>query len=367
VESLGNKLKTTREKKNETYEDVSRKINVANRYLKALEAEDFSVFPGEVYALGFLKNYGEYLGIDSDELLSLYRAMKLQEQPVPVDQLLNPPRRKFPVKSVLAVAGVLVVLGFIAGGVYFVIHMPKPTPAPPKPRKTREYTMNESSLERRLSVGDSFIVPYNGNNYQFTLSNVGEAIIIAAPGGDIPFDLGQVVTVDSDNDGFAELRITAADFVKNKPDTGARLRFELDTTTPPVAAEAAQPAGAIPGLPSDAVAATVIFSSPTPYPFMLQVAFQGYCLFRWEILAERDRQGLHEDYFERNSEPLSIPAQNSGIRIGASNAAVAKIQAIGGGKIVPLELGSAGEVVVADVRWVKDDENRYRLVLVRLE
>jgi hypothetical protein len=40
---------------------------------------------------------------------------------------------------------------------------------------------------------------------------------------------------------------------------------------------------------------------------------------------------------------------------------------IGGGRTVPVELGGAGEVVVADIRWVRDEENRYRMVLMRLE
>jgi hypothetical protein len=109
----------------------------------------------------------------------------------------------------------------------------------------------------------------------------------------------------------------------------------------------------------------VIFSSPSAYPFTLQAAFQGYCMFRWEILFERDRQDRNEQYFQRGNE-LNIQAQN-GIRIWASNGQAAKLQVIGGGRTVPAELGGAGEVVVADLRWVRDEENRYRLVLVRLE
>ena len=109
----------------------------------------------------------------------------------------------------------------------------------------------------------------------------------------------------------------------------------------------------------------MVFTSPNPYPFTIQANFQGYCLFRWEILAERDRQGRKEEYFQRSSE-LSIPAQN-GVRIGVSNAAAVKIQVIGGGRTVPLEIGSTGEVVVADIRWIRDEDGRYRLVLLRLE
>jgi hypothetical protein len=179
-------------------------------------------------------------------------------------------------------------------------------------------------------------------------------------------DLSQEANVDLNNDGIGDLRITAADFAKNNAAAGALLRFEInnalaggagESITSALPAEAASAAGL--------ASATVIFSSPNAYPFTLQSNFQGYCMFRWEILFERDRRDRNEQYFQRADE-LNIQAQN-GIRIWASNAQAAKLQVIGGGRTVPLELGGAGEVVVADIRWVRDDDNRYRLVLAHLE
>jgi cytoskeletal protein RodZ len=71
VESLGDKLRSTREAKGYSYEYVGRETNIARRYLEALERKAFSKFPGEPYLLGFLRNYGEYLGLNVEELLSL--------------------------------------------------------------------------------------------------------------------------------------------------------------------------------------------------------------------------------------------------------------------------------------------------------
>jgi hypothetical protein len=184
-------------------------------------------------------------------------------------------------------------------------------------------------------------------------------------------DLSQEVTIDLSNDGTAGLRITAADFVKNDSAPGALLRFELQSIPGQTAGTTANEAGA--GLSQEVLntvtpnlqTATAIFTSPSAYPFTLQSVFQGYCLFRWEILYERDKPGRNEQYFQRSDE-LNIQAQN-GIRIGVSNAQAAKLQVIGGGRTVPLELGGAGEVVVADLRWVRDEDGRYRLVLARLE
>ena len=86
MEALGEKLKTTREQKGFTFDQIARDTNITRRYLEALEKEDFSQFPGEPYLLGFLRNYGEYLGLDVQELISAYRTIKLQEQPIPVDR-----------------------------------------------------------------------------------------------------------------------------------------------------------------------------------------------------------------------------------------------------------------------------------------
>ncbi|MDR3172053.1 MAG: helix-turn-helix domain-containing protein [Treponema sp.] len=372
MESLGSKLKSARETKGYTIDQVSRETNISGRYLEALEAETFTVFPGEAYLLGFLKNYGEFLGLNSKDLLDIYRALKIQEEPVPVAQLLEKPVSPFPFKLLLGILIGLVILGAIGGGVYFFLQLPRTPPAPVMEiHKTEEYIMDTNSLERRFYQGDMLFIPYATDQYSLELTNLGEALTILTPDGEVRLDLGKDVIVDINSDGVGELRISAVDFVKNDPSAGALLYFELDATRLPAPLEpnVVAATGVESPLPPDRIIssntgmanATVIFSSPSAYPFTVQAVFQGYCMFRWEI----DRQNRNEHYYQRGDE-LNMQAQN-GIRIWVSNAATAKLQVIGGGRTVPLELGSAGEVIVADIRWVRDDENRYRLVLVRLE
>jgi cytoskeletal protein RodZ len=363
MESLGEKLRNAREAKDLSFDQISRETNIAARYLEALEAENFSGFPGEPYIIGFLRNYGAYLDLDVQELLSLYRAYKIQEQPVPVEELLRNPPPFF--KIFITVVIIAVVLGAAAGGTFFFRNRPqKAESAVPAGRQVSEYPMSGNSLERRFYRGDSVLVPLEANQYKLELSSLGEVVTLNMPGGTLVLDLSQEADADLNNDGISDLRITVSDFVKNKADTGVLLRFERSNV--PIV-----PAAASPSLPAETdnaaglANATVIFSSPNAYPFTLQLNFQGYCLFRWEILFERDRAGRNERYFQRDGE-LNIQAQN-GVRLGASNAQTAKLQIIGGGRTVPVELGGAGEVVAADIRWVRDEENRYRLVLVRLE
>jgi cytoskeletal protein RodZ len=369
VESLGEKLKTAREEKNLSIIEISNETNISTKYLEALEREDFSPFPGEPYVLGFIKNYGEYLGLNTEELLPYYRSIKLREQPVPMDQLLKNPS---PAPKIIKAAVIFLALLALAGAAYFFIQkLPKKTEPTPLPVRTAsEYVLNTDFMERRFYPGDSILVSAyslpgsaEGNTYKLVFSGVSDAITIATPRGPIMLDLGQEVTIDLNDDGFAEIRILAADFVKNDITSGALLRFEQERP-PQIATQTSEgvPAGTV---VSAREASTLLFTSPNAFPFTLQAAFQGYCLFRYEILFERDKPGRNEQYYQRTEE-VNITAQN-GIRLGISNARAVKLQVVGGGRTVPFEAGGAGEVVAADLRWVRDEENRYRLVLLRLE
>jgi cytoskeletal protein RodZ len=366
VESLGVKLRTAREAKKYTIEQVWRETNIASRYIEALEREDFSVFPAEPYLLGFLRNYGEYLGLNEEDLLTSYRMQKIQEIPVPVDRLLHSPPQAGSIIRTIAI--ILVILGAVGGGFYWFLTRPLPeAEAPPEPRPAVEYLLEESLLERRLYVGDSVLIPLNGERYKLELVSLEEtlSIRIAASGTRLVLDLGQEAGVDLDGDLRVDVHITAADFEKNESRTGALIRFDLDYMSSVMESGGPAFTGAAAGGGETPSAALVVFTSPNAYPFTVQANFQGYCMFRWEILAERDRSGRNEQYFQRSDE-LSIQAQN-GIRVWISNAAAVRLQVIGGGQTVPLEIGGTGEVVVADIRWVRDEDGRFRLALLRLD
>jgi cytoskeletal protein RodZ len=366
VESLGEKLRSARENKGYSYDQVSRETNIASRYIQGLEEETFDIFPGEAYLLGFLRNYGDYLGLNPQELLSGYRSLKIQEQPVPVEQLLHSPSRA--PKIIRNV--VIVVLVLAAGGFGFWLFQNRSQRNEPLVEKRREpadYVMDGPFLERRFYRGDTVAFSLADNQYTIALSSLGEAVTLDTPSGKLIVDLGQEASIDLDLDGYSDVLISVVDFSKNNPNAGVQMRFDAGyEATGNELSQAANAAGTAGGGPVVTTAApVVVFTSPNAYPFTLQANFLGYCLFRWEILAERDRQGRKEEYFQRSAE-LSVPAQN-GIRLGVSNAAAVKLQVIGGGRTVPLEIGSAGEVVVADIRWIRDEDGRYRLVLLRLE
>ena len=88
---LGDRLREARTAKGFTLEDLQSITKIQKRYLSGIENEDYSMMPGSFYVRAFIKQYAEAVGLDSDEMLSLYREsaplVKLEEEK---DQLASP-------------------------------------------------------------------------------------------------------------------------------------------------------------------------------------------------------------------------------------------------------------------------------------
>lgn len=72
-ESIGEKLRKAREKKNLTLEDIEEVTKIRVRFLSALEREDWENLPETPYTLGFLKSYCQALDLKSEPILSQFK------------------------------------------------------------------------------------------------------------------------------------------------------------------------------------------------------------------------------------------------------------------------------------------------------
>jgi cytoskeleton protein RodZ len=63
-ESLGKKLRAAREASGITVDDAVYRAKLPRAVVEALEAEDFGFFTSPLYARSFLKQYGDYIGMD---------------------------------------------------------------------------------------------------------------------------------------------------------------------------------------------------------------------------------------------------------------------------------------------------------------
>ncbi|GFN23792.1 MAG: helix-turn-helix domain-containing protein [Thermoanaerobacteraceae bacterium] len=71
---IGEELRRAREEKGITLREAEEATKIRLKYLDALEKEDFQQFPGRVYAIGFLRSYARYLGLDPQELVEELKA-----------------------------------------------------------------------------------------------------------------------------------------------------------------------------------------------------------------------------------------------------------------------------------------------------
>jgi hypothetical protein len=130
---IGDALKEARRRAGLDIRTVEDRTKIRTRYLRALEAEEWSALPGHAYVKGFLRTYANLLGLDGDALVDEYRRTVEgpQASPVPLGEgvgvlqarrqsepgeLRGPPSRLWIVGAViLLIAAVLLVIG-LAGG-----------------------------------------------------------------------------------------------------------------------------------------------------------------------------------------------------------------------------------------------------------
>jgi cytoskeleton protein RodZ len=87
--AIGAKLRQERAGRGLTIDDIARNTKIAPRYLQAIEADDFSNFPGLVFTRNFVRQYALALQLDPEPLLA-----ELPAQDESTVQLPNPPARR---------------------------------------------------------------------------------------------------------------------------------------------------------------------------------------------------------------------------------------------------------------------------------
>lgn len=76
-------LKKRRQTLRKTLSQVSLETKIQEKYLKLLESEEYNQFDSNVFISGFIKIYSEYLGLDVEKMLALYRRSdKALKEPV---------------------------------------------------------------------------------------------------------------------------------------------------------------------------------------------------------------------------------------------------------------------------------------------
>src|SRR5215813_6611818 len=74
LETVGQDLRAARLRRGDDLATVSKALKIRKDHLEALEEDRLEALPGRTYAVGFVRTYAEFLGLDTPRVLERYKA-----------------------------------------------------------------------------------------------------------------------------------------------------------------------------------------------------------------------------------------------------------------------------------------------------
>ena len=150
VTGLGALLKSEREKRDVSIDQITKLTRLRRHFIEALEAEDWRHLPAPVFVRGFIRAYARALNLDEDKVFDLYEGTTPPDMSVPQPVVAAPPPRKIPILVVGAavVVGIIVAIYFLRGD-----RVPQ-TPKAPKTESIaeRSATPSEPAEQRKTDT-----------------------------------------------------------------------------------------------------------------------------------------------------------------------------------------------------------------------
>lgn len=361
MESVGARLRQIRESRGYTVEQIARDTHIAKRFLAALEDEEYDVIPGEPYLLGFMRTYSGYLGLDPEETVALYHNAQLQEQPPPIDELIST-KPALPVGRILIIAAAVILVGL---GVYLLLFTDmlsgsaEPGIAADSEPETQlviegeRIEMDGEIIEQRFGQGDAVVVPVQGEEIPVAISGIDDELELQFAGRTSVVPSGQPVSLDLNGDGRSDVRVLVRSLNPQDDPPSTVMRWDRGAGPAaevvgddPITRTVDMPSLGSTSEPSRQQAARIIAEFPEPEEFVVDIRFEGYTLFRYEV----DGEPRVEQYFQQG-ENLRVSAREQ-FKLWASNAASVRMRVAGRDVI----LGEMGEVTAALVAWVPDEQ-----------
>ena len=114
---VGEILRRTRFHYGQSLQQIESILRIRASQLEALEQGDVAKLPGRVYAIGFVRSYSEYLGLDGDKMVHLFKEQSVGRKAKP-DLSFPVPASESKVPNLAIIAGSLfgfvVLVGFVA-------------------------------------------------------------------------------------------------------------------------------------------------------------------------------------------------------------------------------------------------------------
>ena len=371
---VGSILSEARRQKGVDIAQVEQDINIEQVYIEALENDDYQKMPAEAYIVGFLRNYSEYLGLNPDDIIRQYKNIKLEDTEVPQEILLPKKKMGFGIKIFLFVSLAVLIVGIVYLTLAFLLshrttnsvdvvrveNVSKNT----ETKKKEVYEITQDVLfEKEVFSGDEIVATIDETKYVIKVLSTSPVLKLNIAGSIQLVELTQTRSFDLNDDATPDIEITVNDISENTTGASISIASESDIETTDMASNASSDDIFTPTERPTRERNKVLFQGTHPYPVILNATFRGYCLFRTEV----DKTERKEQFYQRGGQLNGVQAKN-GFRIWASNGNAVKCRLIGGGNTVDLDVGRPGEVIVKDLKWIRNEENgRYLFVEIDVD
>lgn len=121
LETVGQELRAGRQRRGEELATVSKALKIRKDHLEALEEDRLEALPGRTYAVGFVRTYADYLGLDTPRVLERYKAQIAgrSEDPMPTITIIDDDEQRRLPQGWKIIVGVVFLL--LAYGAYYLI------------------------------------------------------------------------------------------------------------------------------------------------------------------------------------------------------------------------------------------------------
>jgi len=174
--TLGERLKMLRKRRHLSLDKAEEDTKVRRRFLEALEEDDYASLPADVYTMGFLAKYAEFLGANKDDLLGAYHRERGSNENV---RLLTPKRflqeKRFILTPKLTVLGLVILI--FAGTIGYIFYSVENFTSPPNleiSSPVAESIINQDNIEvvgktdigATLQINDQTVLIDDKGNFQ---------------------------------------------------------------------------------------------------------------------------------------------------------------------------------------------------------
>jgi cytoskeleton protein RodZ len=174
--TFGERLKRERELREVTREEVAAATRISDRFLTALENEDWDRLPGGIFGRGFVRSIARYLGLDEENLLSEYDlARGDQSSPAPPRPEIRLPSPSRWIAVLYFLVLLLALAGLVYGGIY----------------GWRKYAMHHNTGKSALTPqgNPSSRVPSAEDTSASGSASPGASSLSVSPASETPLDL----------------------------------------------------------------------------------------------------------------------------------------------------------------------------------